>query len=219
MYHIPLEVKVWGPTACWTRPEMKVERVSYEVMTPSAARGILEAIFWKPQMSWRIREIRVLSPIRHISLLRNEVKSVAVTSTAQQWAKHGGGYYADEDRTQRHTLALRDVVYIISADALVAPGVHENAAKYRDQFRRRVAQGQCHSMPYLGCREFTACFEPPNGEERPQEITADLGLMLFDLDYQEDNTGRGKPRFFHARLDDGILHVPDQLYAQNGREG
>src|SRR6185312_14939144 len=106
-------------------------------------------------------------------------KSVAVTGTARQWAELGGGYYADEDRTQRHTLALRDVAYVIVADAFPAPGVSEDPAKIRDQFRRRLIRGQCHSMPYLGCREFSASFEPPRGDERPQDITADLGMMLF----------------------------------------
>lgn len=214
MDYPPLEVKVWGEMACWTRPEAKVERVTYEVMTPSAARGILEAIYWKPEMRWQVRAIRVLRPIRHISLLRNEVKSIAVTSTAQQWAHQGGGYYADEDRTQRHTLALRDVAYIIVADAVPAPGVSEDPAKSRDQFRRRVMRGQCHSMPYLGCREFSASFELPSGSERPQDITAALGMMLFDLSYQADGTGRGQPRFFRARLDDGILTIPRHLYEQ-----
>jgi CRISPR-associated protein Cas5d len=212
MDYPPLEVKVWGAMACWTRPEAKVERVTYEVMTPSAARGILEAIFWKPEMRWQVREIRVLRPIRHISLLRNEVKSIAMTGTARQWAQQGGGYYADEDRTQRHTLALRDVAYIIVADAVPVPGVSEDPAKFRDQFRRRVLRGQCHSMPYLGCREFSAAFELPTGDERPPEITADLGMMLFDLTYDEDRTGRGQPRFFRARLDAGVLIVPQRLY-------
>lgn len=212
-YHVPLRVKVWGPMACWTRPEAKVERVTYEVMTPSAARGIMESIFWKPEMRWQIREIHVLRPIRHISLLRNEVKSRANANTAGQWAEHGGGYYADEDRTQRHTLALRDVAYVIVADIVLQPGVAQDAAKYRDQYRRRVLHGQCHSMPYLGCREFSAFFEPSEEHEQPQPLSADLGLMLFDLDYQQDRTGRGKPRFFHAHLEEGILRVPEHLYA------
>jgi CRISPR-associated protein Cas5d len=212
----PLEVKVWGNMACFTRPEMKVERVTYEVMTPSAARGILEAIYWKPQMQWQIRAIRVLCPIRHISLLRNEVKSRAVVETARKWERQGGGYYADEDRTQRHTLALRDVAYIIVADALPAPGVTEDPAKFRDQFRRRVLRGQCHRMPYLGCREFSAAFAAPQGNEQPQNITADLGMMLLDLDYRPDSSGRGKPRFFWARLEEGVLSIPEHLSRVDG---
>src|SRR5437899_6039258 len=105
----PLEVKVWGSLACFTRPEMKAERVTYPVMTPSAARGVLEAIFWKPEFSWQVREIWVLNPIRHFSILRNEVNSKVVVSTAKGWAEHGGSYFAEYDRAQRHMLALRDV--------------------------------------------------------------------------------------------------------------
>ena len=105
----PLEVKVWGEFACFTRPEMKVERVSYPVMTPSAARGVLEAIFWKPEFSWQVREIHVLTEIRHFSILRNEVNSKVAASSARSMIEKGGNYFAEEDRAQRHTLALRDV--------------------------------------------------------------------------------------------------------------
>lgn len=210
--HPPLEVKVWGEFACFTRPEMKAERVSYPVMTPSAARGILEAIFWKPEFTWQIREIWVLNEIRHFSILRNEVNSKAVVATAQRWAENGGGYFAEEDRAQRHTLALRDVAYVIRADAVLTPRATEDVAKYRDQFRRRANRGECYHRPYLGCREFAASFAEPDGTEQPIKLTDDLGFMLFDFDYAPDNSGRGTPRFFHARLEDGILRVPPELY-------
>jgi CRISPR-associated protein Cas5d len=219
MYYTPVQVCVWGKFACFTRPEMKVERVSYEVMTPSAARGVLEAIFWKPEISWQIREIHVLKPIRYFSILRNEVNSRANYASAQRHLRGEDGYYADEDRSQRHTLCLRDVAYTIAASIVVQPGVDEDAAKYRDQFQRRVKRGQCHSMPYLGCREFTANFgpePPPEKETHPQTITADLGQMLFDLDYRIDGSGRGTPRFFHARLDQGTLRIPETLYRRGG---
>ena len=130
MRQVPLEVKVWGDFACFTRPEMKVERVSYPVMTPSAARGVLEAIFWKPEFSWRIREIQVLQPIRYFSILRNEVNNVASQRSAQGWRKDGGGYFADEDRAQRHTLALRDVAYVIRADMALKSHANADPAKY-----------------------------------------------------------------------------------------
>lgn len=211
-----LEVKVWGELACFTRPEMKVERVSYEVMTPSAARGILEAIFWKPEFSWQVREIWVLNPICHFSILRNEVNSKAVVSTARSWAKDGGGYFAEEDRAQRHTLALRDVAYLIKADIMLKPHATDDIAKYRDQFRRRVSRGQCHSVPYFGCREFAAHFAPPDDNEKPIELTDDLGRMLFNLDYLVDSSGRGTPRFFAARLERGVLKVPDELHRKEG---
>jgi len=208
----PLEVKVWGEFACFTRPEMKAERVSYPVMTPSAARGVLEAIFWKPEFSWQVREIWVLNPIRHFLILRNEVNSKAVVSTAAGWADNGGGYFADEDRAQRHTLALRDVAYLIRADVALRSHATEEIAKYRDQFRRRVNRGQCYHRPYLGCREFAADFGHPDGTEHPIELTDDLGRILFDLDYASDGTGRGTPRFFMARLDAGELKIPTDLY-------
>lgn len=212
----PLEVKVWGEFACFTRPEMKAERVSYPLMTPSAARGLLEAIFWKPEFSWQVREIWVLNEIRHFSILRNEVNSKVVVSSARRWAHDGGGYFADEDRAQRHTLALRDVAYLIKADVVLASHATEDVAKYRDQFRRRVNRGQCHHRPYLGCREFAASFGPPDGAEQPVELTDDLGRMLFDLDYASDRSGRGTPRFFPARLEAGVLRVPPELYRKGG---
>src|SRR5712691_9546462 len=219
MKYSPVELYVWGKLACFTRPEMKVERVSYEVMTPSAARGILEAIFWKPEFRWQIAEIRMLKPIRFYSILRNEVNSRANTSTAQRHLKGEGGYFADDDRSQRHTLCLRDVAYSIAAHVALRPGVEEDEAKYRDQFQRRVKRGQCYTTPYLGCREFTASFgpEPPaNQEVHLQDITVDLGRMLFDLDYEPGYAGRGTPKFFQAELVGGILRVPEKLYKRGG---
>lgn len=210
----PLEVKVWGEFACFTRPEMKVERVTYPVMTPSAARGILEAIFWKPEFRWRISEIWVLNPIRHISFMRNEINS-RQTHRAQ-WISDGGGYYADEDRAQRHTLALRGVAYVIRADvAPLEPGL-DAQAKYRDQFRRRVQRGQCLHRPYLGCREFAAEFGEPQDTDQPlEDLTDDLGLVLGEMDYAPD--GSGTPRFFHARVEKGVLRVPQEdVYGKGG---
>ncbi|RJQ29547.1 MAG: type I-C CRISPR-associated protein Cas5 [Peptococcaceae bacterium] len=215
--YAPLEVKVWGSFACFTRPEMKAERVTYPVMTPSAARGVLEAIFWRPEFSWQVREIRVLKDIQHISLLRNEVNSTAVVSTARRWVVNDGGYYAEEDRAQRHTLALRDVAYLIKADVSLRSHADAHVAKYRDMFRRRVQRGQCHHQPYLGCREFSAFFALPLGDERPVDFTDDLGRILFDLDFLPDGSGRAVPRFFNARMEKGVLRIPSELYSR--REG
>ena len=212
----PVEVRVWGDFASFTRPEMKVERVSYDVMTPSAARGILEAIFWKPEFSWRVREIAVLKPIRHFSILRNEVNSKASDRSAKSWRDHGGGFFADEDRSQRHTLALRDVAYVIRGDVALKPHCEDHPEKFRDQFRRRVTRGQCYHQPYLGCREFAAMFAETDPTERPVDLSDDLGLMLFDLDYAPDGSGRGTPRFFEARLTHGVLHVAAELYRNGG---
>lgn len=212
-----LEVKVWGKYAVFTRPEMKVERLTYPVMTPSAARGILAAIFWKPEMEWQVGEIWVLEPIRYFSILRNEVNSRASERAARGWEKGGGGYDATNDRAQRHTLGLRDVAYVIRANIAVRPGAGADVAKYRDQFRRRVQRGQCYATPYLGTRECAASFAPPDGTERPcAEITDDLGLMLHDLDYATDGSGRGTPRFFRARVERGILRPPPAPTATEG---
>ena len=206
MHSPPVEVKVWGPYACFTRPEAHVERVTYEVLTPSAARGILEAIFWHKPMRWRVRQIVVLKPIRHFSILRNEVKSKAGRS---------GELFAAEDRTQRHTLGLRDVAYIIRADVWLPPGTKDrdghlvNEAKYRDQFRRHVERGRCFQRPYLGCREFAADFGPVEGTEQAISLGTDLGRMLFDIDFAASGN---RAQYFEARLENGVLHVPPALY-------
>ncbi len=204
----PVVVKVEGEWACFTRPEMKVERVSYPVMTPSAARGVLEAVFWKPQFTWRVTSIWVLNPIRYFSILRNEVNSPQSRRVADGWRANGGGYDASSDRAQRHTLALRDVAYVIQAQVVVKPGVDEDDAKFRDQFRRRVHDGRCFATPYLGCREFSARFSEPDGSEHPIDLTDDLGLVLLDIDYAGDGRLQNVPRFFDARIDRGVLQVP-----------
>lgn len=244
----PLEVKVWGNFACFTRPEFGVERVSYEVMTPSAARGVLEAIFWKPEFHWRVREIRVLPTatrdtdgnptkqtehrVKHYSILRNEMNSVQSDRAARSWERNGGGYFADEDRAQRHTLCLRDVAYVIRAEMELRPHATDDIAKYRDQFRRRVKKGQCFTQPYLGTREFSAFFGPPDSEE-PMEFTDDLGLVLFDVAFEraergaleyashgaggrEIASGDARPVFFQARIEDGVMAVPPHLYEGGG---
>lgn len=205
----PLAVRVWGDFACFTRPENKVERVSYPVLTPSAARGVLESIFWKPEFSWKVTEIWVLEPIRYFSILRNEVNTKASDRSAKGWQKNGGGFVASEDRAQRHTLALRNVAYVIQANIALRSHADADAAKYRDQFRRRVQSGRCFSRPYLGCREFAADFGAPQVEEQPINLTDDLGLMLHDLNYSTDGTGRGIPVFFPAQLDRGVLRIPE----------
>ncbi len=208
----PLQVKLWGDYACFTRPEMKVERVSYPLMTPSAARGALEAIFWKPQVLWRIEEIHVLKPIAYASILRNEINNRQTERSARSWASAGGGFDASANRAQRHTLALQDVAYVVHAQLELQPGVDDHIAKYRDQFRRRVVRGQCFSTPYLGCREFSASFAEPGPDDMPiADLSESLGPMLLDIDYATDGSGRGTPRFFDAVLEGGILRVPDRF--------
>ena len=203
----PVAIMAWGELACFTRPEMKVERVSYPVITPSAARGLLESIFWKPEFVWRITEIRVLRPIRYISIMRNEVNTRQSHRAARAWEREGGGFVAARDRTQRHTLALRDVAYVIRAEVDVKPEVEHDAAKYRDQFRRRAAAGRCFQQPYFGCREFAAHFGPVSAAEQPLDLTDDLGLMLLDMSFPSEGDAP-EPIFFQARLEHGVLRVP-----------
>jgi len=206
---VPLEVKVWGDYACFTRPEMKVERVSYPVMTPSAARGVLEAIFWKPEFTWDVREIHVLRPIQYASFVRNEVSNRQSDRAARGWSAAGsGGFYAPDDRTQRYTLALRDVAYVIRADMRQRSDVTDDIAKYRDQFRRRVNRGQCFSTPYLGCREFSGFFSPMDGSEQPIPLSDDLGNMLLGMEYESGSSGNAQPRFAPMQLTAGVLRVP-----------
>jgi CRISPR-associated protein Cas5d len=182
-------VRARGDLACFTRPEFKVERVSYEAMTPSAARGILEAIHWKPAICWVVTAIQVLKPVRFISFKRNEVTRRASVDTALQGLKGQAvePYFADEDRAQRNTVALRDVDYVIEAHFVPAAGwrPEDNYAKHAEMFTRRLASGQTFHQPYLGCREFAAAVEPVAGElacELPAEWrNRDLGWMLHDL--------------------------------------
>lgn len=210
-----LQVKVLGDFALFTRPEMKAERVSYPVMTPSAARGILEAIFWKPEFAWKIKEIHVLKPIRFFTILRNEVES-----KASHRAKKGempDGIFIEERRVQRHSLMLQDVAYLIKAEQHLKPGINGNHAKYSAQFRRYVTKGKCFHRPYLGCRECACYFIEPDIDETPIDITKELGSMLFDLKFRQNKVGKGigaEPVFFEAKLENGVLKVPQEKYEE-----
>jgi CRISPR-associated protein Cas5d len=204
-----MSVRVRGPIACFTRPELKTERVSYDVMTPSGARGVLEAILWKPAIVWRIERIKVLNAIAFVSIRRNEVNEKISTQNATAWMKGTSApvdFFADEDRAQRHTLALRDVDYVIDAfmEMTDRKGPDDNMQKFEEMFRRRVEKGQCFQRPYLGCREFVADFESADGHPEPIAETRDLGRMLHDIDFAN---GR-RPVFFDARLRGGVLEVP-----------
>jgi CRISPR-associated protein Cas5d len=210
-----LQVKVTGDFALFTRPEMKAERVSYPVMTPSAARGILEAIFWKPEFAWKIMEIHVLKPIRFFSVLRNEVES-----KASHRAKKGNlpeGFFIEDKRVQRHSLVLQDVAYLIKAEQHLKPSINGNHAKYRVQFQRYVARGKCFHRPYLGCREFACLFMEPSRSETPIDVSEDLGMMLFDLNFRHHKGGKGigaEPIFYEAKLESGVLKVPQEKYRE-----
>lgn len=203
-----------GDYACFTRPEMKVERVSYDVMTPSAARACFEAILWKPAIRWQVRKIEVLKPIRWINLRRNEVASVVSTRNVETAMKAGRGdlgLYIEEDRQQRAGLFLRDVAYRIHAELefLRERDPDASPAKYQEMFERRARRGQCVNQPYLGCREFAAAFrliEDPDKEPAAIPETRDLGFMLHDLDFA--NPSDPQPRFFRAQLENGVVAVP-----------
>jgi len=197
-------LKVWGRNACFTRPEMKVERVSYDVMTPSAARGILEAILWKPAILWKVTQIDVLRSIKWESVRRNEVGAVMSPRT--------NGLFIEEQRQQRAGLFLRDVAYTIHAhfDMTAKAGSEDSVVKFAEMFLRRAEKGQCFHRPYLGCREFAADFEVfKNGKSLPEPIAVsqDLGWMLYDMDFS------GKepiPRFFRAKLDSGQMVIDEK---------
>jgi len=218
-----VSLRIWGDLACFTRPEMKVERVSYPMITPSAARGVLESVLWKPEFGWYVRRITVLRPIRYLSVRRNEVQGTVPARNVQQWMADPSAfvpYLADsagrdgpqgENRTQRNTLALRDVAYLVDAsiEQPDGPSKENPPVKYREMFLRRVAKGQQFQQPYLGIREFPASFGSPTGDERPPEElteagTVDLGLMLLDLDYSQKPY---RPVFAQAQLDRGCLNV------------
>jgi CRISPR-associated protein Cas5d len=195
----PLVVQVRGEAALFSRPELKVERVTYPVMTPTAARGVLEAIFWKPEMRYRVVAIEVLNPIRQFSIRRNE--TTALVSLDE--ARRGKRVDTAAHRDQRNATCLRDVAYRIHAHVELTGRATKQPAAYRDQFRRRVQRGACFHQPFLGTREFTADFGEPDGTP-PIDRTEDLGVMLHTIHF-------GPPirmEWFTARLDRGVLYVP-----------
>ena len=210
-----IKLHCWGEWACFTRPEMKVERVSYDVMTPSAARGVVEAIYWKPEIRWHVDRITVLNPIQFTSVRRNEVKDKIGAGVAKAMKDSVGNlaFYVDEgdNRQQRATLMLRDVGYIIEAHIEILSGP-VNIAKHLDQFNRRARKGACFTRPYLGCREFAADFEMLEAESSVPAIDAslagprDLGWMLHDIDFTDPKNMQAK--FFHATMQDGVIEVP-----------
>ncbi len=207
-----IRIEVWGPYACFSRPEMKTERVSYDVITPSAARGLIEAIYWHPGMKYHIDKIHVLNPIRFTTIRRNEVKSTVLASNARTAMKTGRplALYTPEDIQQRAAMVLQDVRYVIEAQFTLtekaAPG--DNAGKFQDILRRRLTRGQFYHQPCFGCREFPAHFREWPAEEIPAlPVTQDLGYMLYDLDYSNPRDIRSQ--FFRAQMVNGVLDLHD----------
>jgi|GluameStandDraft_1065615.scaffolds.fasta_scaffold25725_2 CRISPR-associated protein Cas5, subtype I-C/DVULG len=217
-------LEIWGPMACFTRPEMKVERVSYDVITPSAARAIFEAIFWKPAISWEINKIEVLNPIKWDSVRRNEVGAVA------QGKRVSTPIFIEDKRQQRNTLLLKDVHYRIYATLKYTPPKDrkrqdsrprtaeerqsENPGKYQAMFERRAMKGQCFNQPYLGCREFSLGFRliinsSDGSLKKPIAETKDLGIMLYDLDF-DTSADNPSPMFYRAKMNNGTIIVPSK---------
>ena len=208
-----MRIEVWGDYACFSRPEMKTERVSYDIITPSAARGLVEAIYWHPGLKYHIDRVYLLSPIRFTNIRRNEVKSTLLASAALSAAKGGAApfLYTSADIVQRASMVLQDVHYVIECHFTMtdeaAPG--DTPGKFQDILRRRLNKGQCYHQPCFGCREFPANFrEWPAGEPIPVlPVTQDLGFMLYDLDYSDPGNIRSK--FFRAKLENGVLDCRD----------
>jgi CRISPR-associated protein Cas5d len=203
-----IKLKIWGAYACFTRPEMKVERVSYDVMTPSAARGILEAIYWKPAIAWAVDRIHVLKPIRFDNIRRNELAGKVPLRTVKRAMNDGCSsieVFIEDDRQQRAAMVLRDVAYIIEAHFDFTGSEDNNPSKHKEMFDRRAGKGQCFHQPYLGCREFSASFALI--EDVPiSQLTGkqDLGWMLHDIDFKNNM----EAKFFRAVMHNGIIEVP-----------
>ncbi|MDD4589429.1 MAG: type I-C CRISPR-associated protein Cas5c [Parabacteroides sp.] len=205
-------LEVWGDMACFTRPELKVERVSYDVITPSAARAIFDAIFWKPAIKWEVTKIEVLNPIKWTSIRRNEIGAVG--------SMRSSSIYIEEKRQQRNSLLLKDVRYRIYAKLVFIPfdkrqnnkhekTVDENPGKYNAMFERRASKGQCFNQPYLGTREFSASFRLITDADKliqPIPEDKDLGLMLYDMDFSDENNTTAM--FFRANMKQGVITVP-----------
>lgn len=211
-----VKVKVWGEYALFSRPEMKVERCSYDIITPSAARGVLEAIYWHPGMRWVIDRIYVINPIQFTSIRRNEVKSKVSANNAL--AVYNGGkkplfICTKEDIVQRASLLLKDVEYVIEAhfEMTDKANASDNPGKFKDIIMRRLRRGECYHNPYLGCREFPAKFSLCEEDEIPTAYgdvaEKDLGFMLFDLDYSD--LEEIQPMFFRAVMKNGVVDLRD----------
>lgn len=196
-----LTLKVWGDRALFTRPEFKTEQVTYDVITPSAAKGVVEAIFWKPEIRYDVTQIGVLKPIKKGSILRNMIKS----RQSERVAQKGGVITIEGDRTQRHALILLDVAYLITVKLSLEPHATDPLAKYCEILRRRISKGQCFQQPYFGCREFVAYFDFPEEDDRPlTNLSTELGLMLHSVNF---NDTEAQPRFFRATLRQGVMEV------------
>lgn len=218
-----IRVRVWGDFACFSRPETKVERYSYPVITPSAARNVIDSICWRPQMRWIVSCITLLKPVRYLSVLRNEVQSKLSPATVKRWMKDtseftplSAGAGQDTEGTPRNTTLLRDVAYWIDAYPMVLdPSGDNTPMKYAAMLERRVEKGQCFQRPYLGCREFAAEFGPPLPDDRPIGESFDIGRMLYDVVFAPQGN---RAAFFDAKVENGAMDTrPDVVLADPDR--
>ena len=208
-----VRIECWGDYACFTRPEMKVERVSYDIMTPSAARGLVEAIYWHPGLRYVIDAIGLMSPIQFTNVRRNEVKSKITASEVLHKAKDGRLYLDTCNklmgRTQRSAMILKDVHYYIDLHFKMTEKANagDNPGKFKEMLSRRARKGQCYHQPSLGCREFPASFRLVEDDEVVQVYpeSRDLGYMLYDMNYSDRE--HISPRFFRAKLESGVLYL------------
>lgn len=200
--HPPVTVQVWGEAALFTRPEFKAERITYPIMTPSAAKGVLEAIYWKREIRYRVLAIEMLKPVREFTVRRNETSHVVSLREARQ----GACVDTVAHRDQRNAVCLRDVAYRIHAHVQLQPHADKPVAAYRDQMRRRVDRGQCFQQPYLGAKEFTASFGPVDDTPAQENHTEELGIMIHTVAWDPDET----MKWFTARIDKGVMHVPER---------
>lgn len=203
-------MEVWGPMACFTRPEMKTERVSYEVPTPGAVRGMIESVFFHPGLRWVPDRIWVLNRIQFMNVRRNEVKSKVLASAVLQEVNGGkaGAIFTSEDIQQRAAMLLKDVHYVFEAHFEMTEQANpsDNHGKFQDIVKRRLRRGACYSTPYFGCRECTAHFRLWEGGEIPAiDETRDLGYMLYDMDYSDPTDIQ--PMFFRARMEHGVIDL------------
>jgi CRISPR-associated protein Cas5d len=221
-YSRGIKVKIWGDYACFTQPGLKVERVSYPMITPSAARGALEAIFWKPEFRYEVRKIGVLRLGSQMSILRNELSD----------RQGDRPVFIEDQRQQRSSLVLKGVSYLIHAEIALRRHTRDEVGKYLDQFNRRVGRGQCHHTPYLGTREFAASFCPADSTDEPEPIDLHFDSMLFEIAYVPSDerreleflvpgpdgskkvSGYTQPMFFPASLVQGWLHILPEKYQE-----
>lgn len=222
-----MKIKFWGDYALFTRPEFKAEPHTYQVLTPTAAVGMLESIFWKPEIRYIVRRLTVLNPIRVMSMQRNMVQSKQSPKVARSWMQSDGvgRYFASSDRAQRNHVILKDVAYTVDFHFELEPSATESQDKYSAQIKRRISLGQCYRQPYFGCREYPAFFTWANEEDTPDaelQGTIDLGIMPKQLHFIRDSKGkvlyrdgatrqfvkgRVLPEMFRAQMVDGVIEV------------